>query len=207
MPYSSLDFTTQLWGSPNLAAASGYKGIRRYEQRFAEDGSDNMLLPEYEAEVDALGMYYLDSVRRQFAKSHGRSGETAASMESSFTPFTFDTGVAAMEYKVSIAGNVGFVLNPLPFHLIPGSAFLNPQDQHEGRTENFYSPFDYLTKAGAVPWYQGGGESYSPDHTWYQSQLPQLAEMGQATLSRVAAHVAVLWNQAGSGLVPLSPAY
>lgn len=191
MPMTSAHFDAVLYGSPIFRRGGGF------EKRYAEDGSDNMLLPVYQERVNSIGMYYLNSVKEAFAAKHGRTGETAKSMHSEFESFS-ETGVAgAMRYRVVIEGNVGFVINPLPAHFIPVQRVENLQTQRVGRQTNFYSPFDWLSVGDTtgVEWFQGGSESYGDDKSWYEDQLPELAAMGEEALKTTAARVRVLWDK------------
>lgn len=193
-PFSSLSFDAIIKGGTNVDAGlfGGVPGMRRYIQRLGADGSDSLFIPEYEALVDDIGMQYFNEVKQAFAAKHGRTGDTAAGIESHFDPFTTAKGASAMKYSITIAGGVGFVINPLPSHMVPWVPAGAPTSGWNGREENFYTPA--LGVSHEVLWSQGGDESYSPDESWYRDEIPQLEEAGRKALLSVAQQVQMMWS-------------
>lgn len=209
----ALYFDAGLYGSPNLAAEGGYEGIRRFQKRFASDGSDNMMLPEYRAQLSRIGAGFSKRVGQRFAEKHGRTGRTQKSMTQSFTP-AFGGNPNVFKYSVKMGGGVGFVINPIGAHDIPvsqhgGLSNFKSAGATAGRTQNFYSDFPaFDTFFKTIPWYQGGGvlgESYSPDRSWYEEDEDIVAD-AQYALSLLAARAVLIWGTTdGAGsMIPLS---
>lgn len=196
---SGLYFDAILYGSPNLASPGGYTGIRRFEKRFAEDGSDNMLLPEYRAVLSNIGNVYLEEVKAQFAAKHGRSGVTEASFHEVFEPAA-DGNPDAFRYRVAIGGNVSYVIYPIPGHEITAGLnkiLENPMTgPFEGRTQNmfFEFPIDSAYKITDISWFQGGADSHSPDRSWYEDEQETLAMQAMAEFKLFAARVQMIWG-------------
>lgn len=208
---TALYFGAILRGSPNLAAEGGYIGIRRFEKRFAADGSDNMLRPAFMEALSSVGDNYMAEVKAQFAAKHGRTGQTEQSIHEEFTP-AFNGDVNAFQYQVVMGGGVGFVINPIGTHTIESTipladAMTGP---FEGRTQDFYMEFpaETLLPLYSVEWYQGGADSYSPDTSWYdKDENADLAEWAFSEMAKLASRVNVLWGASDDtyGLVELSP--
>lgn len=154
-----------------------------------------------DVEVQGVGRDYENLLGKLFAAKHGRTGETEQSISGELVN---ESDVAG--WNVSIAGNIGFVINPLPPHVIElsmqGTGALslgNPMTGpfHNRRT-NFYSPFGPRV---SVEWFQGsimGGQSYGPDPQWYQEAQPILDAEGLVALNKVGAWVANIWGADGA---------
>lgn len=149
-----------LFGAPMLASQGNR--FAPYEMR---------LSAEYATAVGLLGAAYQEAVKDQFQRTHGRSGKTAASVASMWSPnVPAITAGAPAVYTVKMGGHIGAVINPLPTHTIEVSNkqilsnFKSNPGYWPGREINYYSLFGPTHK---VTWFQGGEESYSPDRTWY----------------------------------------
>jgi len=158
-----------------------------------------MYTPAFIETYTAIGKWYEEQVKSEWAKKHGRSGETEESVSGELT-ISPGPGEATV-YGVRIAGNVGFVLNPLPPHVIVSKVGLAGPTNYpgQGREVNFYDPFGPVKE---INWFQGGGtfapgQSYSPDPTWYESLEPILRTEGLETLSKIGNRVANLWGEEG----------
>lgn len=162
---------------------------------FAKRGLfDIRLSAGYQEKLALLGDMYKEDIADRFNRTHGRTGETAKSMTKHF----YALDVEEARYDINIAGNVGFVLNPLPPHFITGSPGLqNPMASlHAKRSTNFYSPFGPIEE---VYWYQGGAESYSPDQSWYTDAADALQGIGAVELRKLAVVVNEVWHDSVSG--------
>ena len=221
---SGLFFDAVLYGSPNLAVEGGYEGIRSFQKRFASDGSDNMMLPEYRAMLSEIGDVYMQEVKTQFAAKHGRSGVTEASIHEEFET-AVEGNPDAFRYRVAIGGNVSYVIYPIGTHEIEaglGKLLDNPMTgPFEGRMQNYYAdfPVDDAVKLTAVEWQQGGAESHSPDRSWYEDAGPKLAADALSGFKLLAARAQMIWGgtddalnfielsrpQANQTLFPASP--
>lgn len=172
------------------------KGTRNWlTGYFASRGEfDLRLSAEYQARLNLLGDMYIADVSERFEAAHGRTGQTAKS----FTHHYYALDVEEARYDINIAGNVGFVLSPLPPHFIVGSPGLqNPMASlSPKRTKNFYSPFGPIEQ---VYWYQGGAESYSPDQSWYTDAADALQGIGAIELRKLAVVVTEIWHDSVSG--------
>lgn len=193
-----LDFNYTLWGSPNLAGLmAGQKG--RYLSRFDLGGRDNFFDPETQIALLEASAPYQGRIADKFTERHGRTGDTVGSERGTMERDPVQTA-GAFTYHIEWRGGVGFVINPLPPHML-GMPPDKPAGPWEGRTTNFYSPTDRVS--GDVEWYQGGEESFSPDTSWFDEDK-QLIEDARAALARVGARAQLMWGAQAGQLIPLA---
>ena len=138
---------------------------------------DSAWSAEYLSILADISETYKEDVMRRWEESHDRTGTTLET-------FAVETVVISpfeTRPKITVGGNVGFVINPLPPHDIgvQGQTLWGPVHYTDR-----YSEFGPLV--GPVRWYQGGEESHSPDLTWFQDAADALAGLGAAALFRVA---------------------
>lgn len=150
---------------------------------------------EFIEEFEYIGRKYEAELKKVWASKHGRTGETEDSISGELT--VGDARTIPTTYAIRIAGQVGFVINPLPPHVIlpkAPEALYNPfMDAGQGRTTNFYSEFGPVK---GVEWVQGASsESYGPDPEWYKDAEPQLRADATYTLATMGNILSVLWGE------------
>jgi hypothetical protein len=207
-----LYFHTALYGSPNLK--KGADGTYGYQKRFGPNGEFLGFAAEL---LSATSNSFRQRVAQNFAERHGRTGTTAQSITEKGRWVNRSPGSATVTgadyrfvYTIEIAGNVGYVINPIASHLLPGggnsaiAARGTPMGNFmdgpfEGRTTNFYSPFG---PRYAVYWYQGGSESFSPDKSWYMDDQTLITDMATGMAS-LAARAALIWGDSATSFTEL----
>lgn len=184
-----------LYGPPMFkGAAPGFPNLhpfRKLEER---------LSAQYAADVFEVGEWYKAQVMASFSLKHGRTGETAKSIRGDWFPGTTPDEVSV--YAVKLGGAISYVINPIQEHEIGPSAgggyklavaHTFTGERMYGRATNFYQDFGPVSR---VQWYQGkpGGESHSPDRSWYEDLKPVLEVTGEKKLRGLAATVQTLWD-------------
>lgn len=179
MPGNGVVVTFGVFGNKDLRTGQFYKGLL----------ADNAQRVYF---FDEVANHYRDKIREIWASKHGRTGETEQSIdkETTFAASTLEQDVGT----ITIAGNVGFVLEPLPPHVIVGSKYsplAGPANMPGvGRTTNMFGLFG---PREGVSWFQGGDDSYSPDPQWYEDAQPYLDAEGIAFLGRFGTFAVNEW--------------
>ena len=160
----------------------------RFMSAFDALKGDSAWSAEYISIVTGIALDYKQNVMDRWQESHDRTGATLETFKmavEAITNFELDIGI-------TVAGNVGFVIHPLPPHEIgaAGQILTGPSPYREA-----YSDFGPIH--GPVAWYQGGPESQSPDLTWFQDAAEALAGLGASALQKVAVKV----NEQALGLM------
>lgn len=184
---NEFDLTMRLFGPPRL---------RGKLVSWSSIQGDPELWAEVEAALNAIGQRWELEVKEEFARSHGRTGETESSIsgEAELAP-------PFMAFRIHIGGNIGFVINPLPDHDIAARNALalgseNPDYPEQGRWGRYHRPFGPKNN---VFWYQGGEDSYGPDPDFYKGREADLLYETEVAAHKLANDIQILWSEAGAG--------
>lgn len=190
MSDTSLLVEWALFGAPRLGPSGQFAAIRDLE------GMDSRTVVggAFQGMVAEIADWYKGEIGRRFAETHGRTGETEASIHGEVREVTGDM----YQYAISVGGHIGAVITPLPPHWIDMNGIrLAGPNPDASRMVNLYSDFG---PRDDVYWYQGGAESYSPDRSWYEDAQAALELQGQTKLNMLGGLIQQQWALAGESV-------